>query len=554
MVETIFHKGGGRLNKLTNRPWLKFYSEKNNNLLEIPNRSLYQILERTFHRFPDATAIIYEGRKMAYRQLKEKVDRLANAWKRLGMKKGDRIGLMLANHPDYIISYYAAQMLGAIVVQVNPLYTPRELQYIVNDVGMKYIVTHDSNRRTLHQIETEHLKAVFLSNDSNPDAVALTWPSYDLHELIDRSEPLEAYTEIDVHEDIAVIQYTGGTTGKMKGAMLTHYNLLANVIQSYAMYSDLLEDGKEVTLAATPFYHVFAMTAAMNVSIFSGQAILIVRKFQVDEVLELIKTYRPSFFPGVPTMYNAFVNHPNVKAYGLDCLKVCSSGSAPLPQEILRRFKEITGVPILEGYGLSESSPSTHRNPIHFKRKVGSIGIPIPLTDSKVVDDAGNEVEIGEIGELIVKGPQVMKGYWNQPEETAKALRDGWLYTGDLAKMDEEGYFYIVGRKKEMIISGGFNIYPQEVEDVLYDHPAVKEAAVIGIPDDYSGERVKAFVVFKEGKKASEEELIDHCYQHLTRYKVPKEIEIRDALPRNTVGKLLKRILVEEELKKRKGS
>lgn len=537
------------MHKVTNRPWLQFYSEKNNNLLEIPNRSLYQILEKTYYEFPHATAMIYDGKQVTYHELKAKVDRLANAWKELGVQKGDRIGLMLANHPDYIVSYYATQMLGATVVQVNPLYTVRELQGIVNDVQMKYIVTHDSNRSTLNQINTNALKAVFLSEDPQPDNVELALPSYYLNDMIAQSTPLTNYAEIDIYEDIAVIQFTGGTTGKMKGAMLTHFNLLANVIQSYAMYSDLLDDGKEVTLAATPFYHVFAMTAAMNVSIFSGQAILIIRKFQVDEVLKLIKKYRPSFFPGVPTMYNAFVNHPNVKEYGLDCLKVCSSGSAPLPKEILRRFKEITGVPILEGYGLSETSPSTHRNPIHAKRKVGSIGIPIPLTDSKVVDDHGNEVNIGEIGELIIKGPQVMKGYYQKPEETAEALRDGWLYTGDLATMDEEGYFYIVGRKKEMIISGGFNIYPQEVEDVLYDHSAVKEVAVVGIPDEYSGERVKAFVVFKEGVQASKEELIEHCYEHLTRYKVPKEIEIREALPRNTVGKLLKRILVEEEIK-----
>lgn len=334
--------------------------------------------------------------------------------------------------------------------------------------------------------------------------------------------------------------------------MLTHYNLLANVVQSYAMYSDLLENGKEVTLAATPFYHVYAMTAAMNVSIFSAQAILIVRKFDVDHVLELIKKYQPSFFPGVPTMYNAFVNHPNVEDFGLDSLKVCSSGSAPLPLEILRRFEKITGVPILEGFGLSETSPSTHRNPINAPRKVGSIGLPIPLTDSKVVDDDGNEVEVGEIGELIIKGPQVMKGYWRKPDETVQALKDGWLYTGDFSMMDEEGYFYIVGRKKELIISGGFNIYPEEVEGVLYDHPAVKEAAVVGIPHEYSGECVKVFVVFKDGQSTTIQELIDHCYLNLTRYKVAKEIEIREELPRNTVGKLLKRIVVEEEVNKRK--
>lgn len=541
------------MHTVKNRPWLKFYSEKNKDLLEIPNRSLYQILEKTCDEYPESTAIIYEAKKTTYRELKERVARLANAWKNIGVRKADRIGLMLANHPDYIVSYYAAQMLGAIVVQVNPMYTARELQEIVEDAEMRYIVVSDSNRSSIAQLGSDsYFDAVFLSNDSEPDTITLSTSTYSLNDLIDNATPLVTYAEIDVYDDVAVIQYTGGTTGKVKGAMLTHYNLLANVVQSYAMYSDLLDDGKEVTLAATPFYHVYAMTAAMNVSIFSAQAILIVRKFDVVHVLELIKKYQPSFFPGVPTMYNAFVNHPDVEDYGLDCLKVCSSGSAPLPLEILRRFEEITGVPILEGFGLSETSPSTHRNPINAPRKVGSIGLPIPLTDSKVVDDDGNEVEIGEVGELIIKGPQVMKGYWRNREETAQALKDGWLYTGDLAKMDEEGYFYIVGRKKELIISGGFNIYPQEVEGVFYDHPAVKEAAVVGVPHEYSGERVKAFVVLKEGQVVTEQDLIDHCYRNLTRYKVPKEIEIRDALPRNTVGKLLKRILVEEETNKRK--
>lgn len=540
------------MHTIQNRPWLKFYSEKNKNLLEIPNCSLYEILEKTCDEYPESTAIIYDEKKTTYRELKDKVDRLANAWRNIGVKQADRIGLMLANHPDYIVSYFAAQMLGAIVVQVNPMYTVRELKEIVKDAEMRFIVVSHSNRSSIEQLGSgSYFDAVFLSNDSDPDNITLSAPNYSLEDLIANTEPLVNYAEIDVQNDVAVIQYTGGTTGKVKGAMLTHYNLLANVVQSYAMYSDLLDDGKEVTLAATPFYHVYAMTAAMNVSIFSAQAILIVRKFDVDHVLELIKKYQPSFFPGVPTMYNAFVNHPNVEDYGLDCLKVCSSGSAPLPIEILRRFEKITGVPILEGFGLSETSPSTHRNPINAQRKVGSIGIPIPLTDSKVVDDNGNEVKVGEIGELLIKGPQVMKGYWNNPEETAQALKDGWLYTGDFSTMDEEGYFYIVGRKKELIISGGFNIYPQEIEGVLYEHPAVKEAAVVGVPHEYSGERVKAFVVLKDGQATTEQELIDYCYRNLTRYKVPKEIEIREALPRNTVGKLLKRILVEEEVNKR---
>lgn len=490
---------------------------------------------------------------MTYQELKVQVDRLANAWQELGIQKGDRVGLMLANHPDYVIAYYAAQMLGAIVVQVNPHYTAREIFEIIADSGMGYLVLSDSNRAVFKQIEADtSLKAVFLSNDPHPDDVQLELPTYSLNKLIKRAKPLASCAAIDVHNDVAVIQYTGGTTGKIKGAMLTHYNLIANVVQSDLMYFDTFNVASEVTLTATPLYHVYAMTSAMNLSIYSAQTMLIVRQFEVKSVLSLIERYRPTFFPGVPTMYNAIVNEPNVEKMTLDSFKVCSCGSAPLPIEILHRFEKLTGVPILEGYGLSEAAPTTHRNPINGVRKVGSIGIPFPMTDSKVVDEKGHEVSVGTVGELVLKGPQVMKGYWRKPEQTKEAVRDGWLYTGDLAKMDEDGYFYIVGRKKEMIISGGFNIYPQEVENVLYDHPAVKEAAVIGVPHSYSGERVKAFIVLKEGQRANEQDLLNHCSENLTRYKVPKEIEIRDTLPRNTVGKLLKRKLVEEERRKRK--
>jgi long-chain acyl-CoA synthetase len=533
------------LNHLMSRPWHKFYDKQQK--LEIPEVSLYSILEETVKRYGNRTAVIYERTKTAYSEMKDKVDRLAAAWEELGAQKGERIGLMLANHPDYIISYYAAQALGLIVVQINPMYTPRELLQIVSDSEVSYLVADRSALETVREVcELYRFRHIFVSqmNDDKQDRMFLN-----LDELKNHPNCLEKPALID-HNDVAVIQYTGGTTGKMKGAMLTHYNLVANVVQSHAMYGKKMIFGQEMILTATPLYHVYAMTSTMNLGIYIGGTLLLFEKFQVDHILEHIKEYRPTFFPGVPKMYNAFVNHPGVECYGLDCLKFCSCGSAPLPVEVMKRFEHLTGAMIGEGFGLSEASPSTHRNPPGGIRKVGSIGIPMPGTDSMVVDENSQELPPGCVGELLIKGPQVMKGYWDNEQETHSALQNGWLYTGDLAMMDEDGYFYIVGRKKEMIIVGGFNIYPQEVEGVLYEHPDVKEAAVVGIPDAVHGEIVKAYIVPKDGCQIDFEELRGHCYFKLARYKVPKVFEIRDSLPRNTVGKLLKRLLVQEEQEK----
>ncbi|WP_077211914.1 long-chain-fatty-acid--CoA ligase [Bacillus dakarensis] len=526
------------------RPWSKQY--KNNEHLQIPEKSLYYFLSQSAQKYGDQTAIIFEDEKIKYSQLKEDVDRLAGAWKQMGFKKGDRIGLMLGNHPHYCLSYYAAQALGLTVVQINPMYTPRELLHIANDSQMSYIVGDSSARQTIFEVCKQYRFDYIFISQSNDGENQFTR----LEDLFTSSTMIESPVEVDVYEDIAVIQYTGGTTGKTKGAMLTHYNLVANVVQSRVMYGDKMEIGKEMTLTATPLYHVYGMTSGMNLPINIGGVILLFKKFELDYVLEKVKEYQPTFFPGVPKMYNAFVNHPDVEQYGLNCLKFCSCGSAPLPVEVLRRFEELTGAVIGEGFGLSESSPSTHRNPPFGIRKAGSVGIPMPGTDCIIVDESGNELGPNTVGELLIKGPQVMKGYWNNAEETKAALRNGWLYTGDLATMDEDGYFYIVGRKKEMIIVGGFNIYPQEVEGVLYEHPLVLEAAVVGIPHQEQGEIVKAYVVPKDGRTLDPEELREYCKTKLTRYKIPKEIELRESLPRNTVGKLLKRLLVKEELDK----
>jgi long-chain acyl-CoA synthetase len=534
-----------KLYSLNNRPWYKFYT--NQRELYFPEVSLYFILEKAAEEYGNRAAIIYEHTIITYLELKDKVDRLALSWKEMGIEKGERIGLMLGNHPDYIISYYAAQALGLIVVQINPMYTPRELMGIVSDCKVSYLVTEPSTLKNVNKVcELYRFQSIFLSQWEKDDRNS---PYISLETLKDHPRSLKEPSTISVSNDIAVIQYTGGTSGKMKGVMLTHHNLISNVIQSYWMYGEMMNPGQEVFLSATPLYHVYGMTSAMNLGIYIGATILLFKKFEIDHVLESIKKYRPTFFPGVPKMYNAFVNHPQVENYELDCLKLCSCGSAPLPVEVIKRFEQLTGAVIGEGFGLSEASPTTHRNPRNL-RKVGSIGIPLPGTDSMIVDESGQELPPMSVGELIIKGPQVMKGYWNNELETCKALQNEWLYTGDLATMDKDGYFYIVGRKKEMVIVGGFNVYPQEVESVLYEHPSVLEAAVVGIPDPVKGEIVKAYIVPKAGAQIDLDDLRDYCYEKLTRYKVPKFFEIRNSLPRNSVGKLLKRELVKEEQEK----
>ncbi|MFA1821471.1 long-chain fatty acid--CoA ligase [Virgibacillus oceani] len=529
------------MSRLANRKWYHAYPENVKESLEIPEIPVYNLLETTAERNGNRTAILYEDKGISYEELKDRADRLANVWVQSGLRKEDRVGLMVSNQPCYIIAYYAAMKLGLIVVQINPLYTTRELIQIVNDSNVKSMVVEKRSMATFIKIEDMfQVEHVFVTYEESEKYRSIEG-------LIKTASPYNGSIDIRPKEDVAVIQYTGGTTGVMKGAMLTHNNLVANVYQSYAMYGEEMEFGKEVVLTVTPLYHVYAMTSAMNLGIYIGATVLLIKKFETEKVLEKIERYQPTFFPGVPRMYNAFVNHENVEAYGLDSLKLCSCGSAPLPVEVIRRFEGITGAVIGEGFGLSEASPSTHRNPPGGKRKAGSIGIPFPLTDCKIVDDEHAEVPAGTVGELIIKGPQVMKGYWQNNEETDRALKNGWLYTGDLAKQDEDGYFYIVGRKKEMVINGGFNVYPQEVENVLYEHPNIKECAVAGIPHPEKGEVLKAYLVPKDGAILDTEEVKGLCYRNLTPYKVPKEFEVIDELPRNTVGKILKRMLIEKE-------
>lgn len=529
------------------RPWGKYHPHSLQDVgsYDIP---LYELLQRSATKHATRTAVTFEEKKMTFEELKNKVDHLAGNWEKMGFKQGERIGLMLQNHPDYIVAYYAAHALGLIVVQINPSFTARELLQIVTDSQISYILVDKKSIETVQSVNDLYSFQVILT--SQLTVAKLEEQFYPLEELTDSGNKLTTPASINAEHDIAVIQYTGGTTGKMKGAMLTHKNLVTNVIQSFMMYREYLSSGQDTVLTATPLYHVYAMTSAMNLGIYMGSNILLVAKFKIDEIMPLIKKHQPTMFPGVPQMYISMVNYPDTKEYGIDCFRVCSCGSAPLPVEILKNFEKISGTKILEGFGMSETSPTTHRTPINGGVKPGSVGIPVPDTDCKIIDNEQNELGLNAVGELIIKGPQVMKGYWNNEAETNRALYNGWMHTGDLAMQDEDGYFFIVGRKKEMVITGGFNIYPQEVEDVLYKHPNVKEVAVAGVPDPEKGEIVKAYIVPKEGFTIDVDEVNGYCYRNLTPYKVPKQFEIKESLPRNTVGKLLKRELIEDEKRK----
>lgn len=518
--------------------------------LEIPDWSLPDLLAQTVRLSPDAEAMTFYGHRTTYRELQQAAHAFASALQQAGIQKGDRVALMLPNSPQYVIGYYGILTTGAIVTQVNPLLVERELQYILQDSGARAIVVLDSLYPRVKNIQANTSVTTVIAVSLQPSTASFT-PDVRFDQFLQQGfvQPLTE-TAFNPVQDVAILQYTGGTTGRSKGAMLTHRNLVANVIQGYEFFKSELQFGQERCLTVVPLFHVFGMTACMNLSIFMGSSLVLLPRFEIKEVLETIQREKPTFFPGVPTMYVALTHFPGVEAYGVNSIRTCNSGSAPMPVELLKGFERTTGAKILEGYGLSEAAPTTHCNPPFAPRKPGSVGIGLPSTEYKIVDVRAGEAEVpvGEIGELVVRGPQVMKGYWNMPEETAQTLREGWLYTGDLARMDEDGYVYIVDRKKDLIIASGYNIYPREVEEVIYEHPAVKEAAVVGVPDSYRGETVKAFIVAKEGAAVTEQEMQDFCKVNMASYKVPKLIEFRTELPKSGVGKVLRRTLREDAI------
>ncbi|MEJ5347392.1 MAG: long-chain fatty acid--CoA ligase [Desulfosoma sp.] len=553
------------------RPWLKHYNSRVPQEIEFPNWSLPVLVSRTAEKYAANTATEFFGAKLTYKQFWDQVLRLAEALKNMGVGKGTRVAIMLPNCPQTMIAYYATLWLGGVGVMTNPMYVEREMEHQWNDSGAEVLFVLDHLFPKVEKVlgaTKIHTVVVTSLREYLPFLFKYLYPikakkqnlfmavPYDgrrivnFSHLISKNAPVTDACQAEL-DDLALLQYTGGTTGVSKGVMLSHRNILANVLQVAAWFPDF-RWGRERLIAILPFFHVFGMTVCMNFSLYGGCTTIVVPKFDADEFLKLLHKSKPTLFPGVPTIYVALINHPKVKDYDLSSIRFCITGSAPMPVEVLKKFEEMTGCIIVEGYGLSEASPVTHVNPISGMRKPGSIGIPVSSTDARIVslEDGVSEAPVGQPGELVVKGPQVMMGYWNMPEETASTLRDDWLYTGDIATMDDDGYFFIVDRKKDMIISGGYNIYPREIDEVLYTHPKVLDAVAVGVPDPYRGEAVKAFVVPKPGETVTEEEIIQFCKSKLAAYKVPKAVEIRESLPKTMVGKILRKELRAEELRK----
>lgn len=545
------------------RIWLKVYDKGVPADVECTSSKPYDFLKYTAENVPDRLAVVFFNYKINYRELKEKVDSFASFLKSLGVAKGDRVALDLPNCPQYIIAFYATNKLGAVVTQISPTYFKVEIDRIIGNSEAKVLIIYDDLLPRIEETVKQYPNLVVVATRIED---YLAFPLNFLYGLQRRVKkkfvkipdgyrtfkefqsfrPLSE--ENNDQDSLAVLQYTGGTTGVPKGAMLSNKNLVYNTVQSIATISGK-RFGTDTMLSVIPFFHVFGMTVAMNFPIKIGATMVLQPKPDVDGIMKLIKKYHPSFFPGVPTLYSSILLNKEIKNVDMKSVEYCISGSASLPVEIIEKWDEVTGGHLVEGYGLTEASPVTHVNPLYGKIKAGSIGIPVPSTYAKIVDtETGTkEMPIGGEGELVVKGPQVMAGYYKNPEETNGVLKNGWLYTGDIAKMDEEGYFYIVDRKKDVIIVGGFNVYPREVEEILYQHPKVKEAAAVGVKEAAHGEVVKAFVVLKDGETATEQEIKNFFEGKIAKFKIPRYVEFRQDLPKTLVGKILRRELREEE-------
>ncbi|HVL33857.1 MAG TPA: long-chain fatty acid--CoA ligase [Actinomycetota bacterium] len=549
------------------RIWTKSYPPGVPADLDFTPRALPELFDETVRDFPNNIALDFQGVTMTYRQLDDAVDKMASVLTQLGVQKGTRVGTVTPNTPQMVIMYYATLRLGGIMVCNNPLYTERELEHQINDAGIEVLLALDLMYDKISAIRPElpNLKHVIVTSvfDVFHGLKAFLGPKLkkDLWKPIPATEPVKRWKElmrsapggskraaIDP-DDLALLQYTGGTTGVSKGVMLSHANLSANARQAELVFSDM-QRGNEVVMAALPLFHSYGQTMAMNVAMYLGaKLVLVPNPRDLGGLLATINRTKPTLFPGVPTLYANLLQHPDLAKTDMSSIRICGSGAAPLPLEVQEQWEKVTGGRLVEGYGLSETSPLTHINPPYGKRKIGTIGLPVPGTDCKLVDveDPSKEIDIPGPGELCIRGPQVMRGYWNRDDETAEVLRDGWLHTGDVCEVDEEGFFKIVDRKKDMILVGGFNVYPRDIEEILYQHPAILEAAAVGLPDKRSGEIVKAYIVLKPGQTTTAEDVEKFCRERLTAYKVPKLYEFREDLPKTMIGKILRRALIEEE-------
>lgn len=501
-------------------------------------------LSITTRENPTKTAYVFQDQETSYQELEGSITKFAASLRELGYEKGDHIALVTGNSPYFIIGLYGALRLGLTVIPINPIYTADEMSYILKNGDVKAVITMDLFVETFEQMAHDlPLIEHYIIAETSPDA---DWQNSKLSDKMKSFTSLvkEGSLQFDRptidEEDIAVILYTSGTTGAPKGAMLSHKNIYSNAkdVADYLQY-----DTNDKVIAALPMFHVFCLTVSLNAPLMNGGTVIIVPKFSPQETFRVASKWQATVFAGVPTMYNYLLQSSEGHTEDFHSVRLCISGGASMPVALLKEFENTFNVMVSEGYGLSEASPVTCFNPLDRPRKAGSIGQSIWNVENRVVDELGEELPPGEVGELVVRGPNVMKGYYKLDEETAVALRDGWLYTGDMAQVDEEGYFYIVDRKKDMILVGGYNVYPREVEEVLYKHPNITEVAVIGTPDPNLGEAVQAFVVLNEASAVTEQELVDYCARHLAKYKLPTSIDFLDELPKNTTGKILRKSL-----------
>ncbi len=549
-------------------PWLQNYDDGVDWARDLPKKPVFSMLDETAKTYATRPAFDFLGKKYNWAEIGALADRFAAGLQAQGIGIGHRVGLLLPNCPYYVVAYYGALKTGATVVNLNPLYAERELQHLIEDSETEVLVTVDlalTYEKVMPLLQKSRLRSLVLCKFTNalPFPQNLLFPIFKrkqaakvtsnpaqiwFHDLINNDGVVKP-VDIDPVNDVAVLQYTGGTTGVPKGAMLTHYNIYANTLQSVSWFPGL-KRGEHKMLGVLPFFHVFAMTGIMNFSVMAGLEIIALPRFDLNETLKLIDKKKPHLFPAVPAIYNGVIQHPHVKKYDLSSILYCISGGAPLPVEVKKQFEKLTGCIVVEGYGLSESSPVACINPLQHENKAGSIGLPIPGTIVEIIDPADKKtpVPVGERGELCIRGPQVMKGYWKKPAETADVLRDGRLYTGDIAIMDEGGYFYIVDRIKDMIITNGYNVYPRNVEEAIYLNPQIEECIVAGLPDAQRGEIVKAWIKLKPGCKLSEEELKEFLGNKISKMEIPKIIEFRDKpLPKTMIGKLSRKDILAEE-------
>ncbi len=559
------------------RIWHKQYDVGVPRTIEVPEMPLHAFLEQSAQAYPDRTCTVFKGAKLSYREMDQLTNRMAAGLAARGVMKGDRVAIFMPNSPQFVIAFFGILKAGGVVVATNPLYTPREIEHQMNDSGSEIMLVMSNFYEKVKQVQPNTgLRKLIVTNikeylppamqilftlakeGSGGHRVQLGTGDERLQELLSQHTPAERPTISIGPADTALFQYTGGTTGVSKGAVGTHRSLVANTLQCRAWLKGVEQpEGGDVTLLALPLFHAYGLIVGRMSTIEAGATlVLIPNPRDLKDVLTSIDRYRPSLYPGVPTMYNAINNHPEVLAgkYDLSSIRACVSGSAALLRETKTKFEALTGGKVVEGYGLTETMVATHANPINGENRIGSIGVPFPSVDCRIVslEDGVTVLKTREVGELVIQTPSLMSGYHNLPTETADTLRHGWLYTGDIAYMDEEGYCFIVDRKKELINPGGFQVWPREVEEVIAENQKVLEVGVAGVPDPYRGETVKAWVVVKPGQSATEDEIRAWCKERMAAYKVPTSVEFRDELPKTLVGKILRRELVAQEKERQK--